>query len=174
MGPPNWGNDDSSLLGVEHEEETTQHNKKEQHIYRLTSPILIALQASAKQHSTLANPALYRDNIDVYSCATNITAKILAGSEEASEEYRLNTPNHSAVKNKFAYNDPSHGVPEFALVEVWLLRVRAARALDDDIGSVATGPHAVFDALALDQLREEASNEGVTCRTPRLLVRSGR
>ena len=82
MGPPNWGNDDSSLLGVLHEEETTQHNKKEQHIYRLTSPILIALQASAKQHSTLANPALYRDNIDVYSCATNITAKILAGSEE--------------------------------------------------------------------------------------------
>ena len=86
----------------------------------------------------------------------------MAGSEEASEEYRLNTPNHSAVKNKFAYNDPSHGVPEFALVEVRLLRVRAARALDDDIGSVATGPHAVFDALALDQLREEASNEGVT------------
>jgi hypothetical protein len=93
---------------------------------------------------------------------------------KASEEYRSNTRNHSAVKNKCAYNDPSHGVPESALAEVRLLRVCAAGALDDDVGGVATSLHAVFDALALDQLREEASNEGVTCPTPRLLVRNSR
>jgi len=69
---------------VEHakQKQSNNNSETEQRIYRLTPPTLIALQASAKQQATLANPALYRDNIDVYSCATNITAKILAGSEE--------------------------------------------------------------------------------------------
>lgn len=49
-----------------------------------------------------------------------------------------------------------------ALVEVRLLWVGTAWALDDDIGGVATSRHAVLDALALDQPREKASDESVT------------
>jgi len=42
---------------------------------------------------------------------------------------------------------------EFVLVEVRLLRVSAARTLDDHICSVATTLYAVLNALPLNQLR---------------------
>ena len=42
---------------------------------------------------------------------------------------------------------------EMALVEVRLLRVSAARTLDDNIGSVTGSSDTLIDALLLNQLR---------------------
>jgi len=88
----------------------------------------------------VANHALYSVNGDVQSCRTNITAKILAGSEEKPR------------KNTGCTHRTTQRASVFALVEVRLLRVSTARALDDNIRGIATSPHAVFNALALNQL----------------------
>jgi len=40
---------------------------------------------------------------------------------------------------------------------------RAATALDDHIGCIVAGPNAFLNALACNQLRQEAANKCITC-----------
>jgi hypothetical protein len=51
-----------------------------------------------------------------------------------------------------------------ALVEVRLLRVSAARTLDDNIGGVTGSSDTLIDVLLLYQLGQEATNERITCQ----------
>lgn len=49
------------------------------------------------------------------------------------------------------------------LVEVWFLRVSAARPLDHYVWSVASRPHALFNRLSMHQLRKKPSHKRITC-----------
>lgn len=54
------------------------------------------------------------------------------------------------------------GATRIDLLVVWLLWVRAARPLNDNIGSIVTSPHAFFNVFALNQLRQKSSHKCIT------------
>lgn len=81
--------------------------------------------------------------------ASTVTFRV---AEQISQQKYWPDRKKSLGRIQGVHTEPHKRASVFALVEVRLLRVSTARALDDNIRGIATSPHAVFNALALNQL----------------------